>query len=171
MLGAFYAQRGEVANAEAEYKAALRLSRQYTLAAINLADLYRRARALVLPNCEEFGIAAVEAEASGRPVLAVDAGGAKETVVPGLTGALVPDGDVDLLVPGHRRANPAAEEAVAARDGSIPAAGESEPHPRPAPSLASGATHATRPSLPVRGGEAPSSGEKSSPWGEARMRA
>jgi glycosyltransferase involved in cell wall biosynthesis len=67
-----------------------------------LADLYRRARALVLPNCEEFGIAAVEAEASGRPVLAVDAGGAKETVVPGLTGALVPDGDVDALAEAMR---------------------------------------------------------------------
>jgi glycosyltransferase involved in cell wall biosynthesis len=67
-----------------------------------LADLYRRARALVLPNCEEFGIAAVEAEASGRPVLAVDAGGAKETVVPGLTGALVPAGDVDALAAAMR---------------------------------------------------------------------
>jgi glycosyltransferase involved in cell wall biosynthesis len=67
-----------------------------------LADLYRRARALVLPNCEEFGIAAVEAEASGRPVLAVDAGGAKETVVPGLTGALVPAGDVDALATAMR---------------------------------------------------------------------
>ena len=39
-----------------------------------LADLYRRARALVVPNIEEFGIAAVEAQASGRPVLAVGRG-------------------------------------------------------------------------------------------------
>jgi Flp pilus assembly protein TadD len=42
MLGTFYAQRGAVADAEAEYKAALRLSPQYTPAAINLADLHRR---------------------------------------------------------------------------------------------------------------------------------
>jgi glycosyltransferase involved in cell wall biosynthesis len=67
-----------------------------------LADLYRRARALVLPNREEFGIAAVEAQASGRPVLAVDAGGAQETVVPGLTGALVPLGEVDALAEAMR---------------------------------------------------------------------
>src|SRR5262249_59479665 len=41
-LGNFYAHRGVVADAEAEYKAALRLSPQFTPAAINLADLYRQ---------------------------------------------------------------------------------------------------------------------------------
>jgi tetratricopeptide (TPR) repeat protein len=40
-LANFYARRGLRAEAEAEYKAALRLSSQYTPAAINLADLYR----------------------------------------------------------------------------------------------------------------------------------
>jgi glycosyltransferase involved in cell wall biosynthesis len=58
-----------------------------------LVDLYASAAALVVPNVEEFGIAAVEAQAAGRPVVAVDAGGARETVVPGRTGVLVPDGD------------------------------------------------------------------------------
>ena len=42
MLGSFYAQRGATAEAETEYRAALGLSHQYTPAAINLADLYRR---------------------------------------------------------------------------------------------------------------------------------
>jgi len=42
MLGSFHLQRGAVTEAEAELKAALRISRQYTPAAINLADLYRR---------------------------------------------------------------------------------------------------------------------------------
>jgi predicted CXXCH cytochrome family protein len=41
-LGAFYARRGRNSDAEAEYKAALRLSPQFTGAAINLADLYRQ---------------------------------------------------------------------------------------------------------------------------------
>ena len=41
-LGNFYTRRGLTADAEAEYKAALRLSPQYVPAAINLADLYRR---------------------------------------------------------------------------------------------------------------------------------
>ena len=54
-----------------------------------LASLYGRARALVMPNIEEFGIAGVEAQASGRPVLAANAGGARETVVDGETGVLV----------------------------------------------------------------------------------
>ena len=58
-----------------------------------LADLYAEAAALVMPNVEEFGIAAVEAQAAGRPVVALDAGGARETVVPGRTGLLVAEGD------------------------------------------------------------------------------
>jgi Flp pilus assembly protein TadD len=41
-LGAFYARRGRNSEAEAEYQAALRLSPQFTGAAINLADLYRQ---------------------------------------------------------------------------------------------------------------------------------
>jgi len=39
-LGSFYARRGLMADAETEYKAALRLSPQYAPAAVNLADLY-----------------------------------------------------------------------------------------------------------------------------------
>ena len=50
-----------------------------------------------MPNVEEFGIAAVEAQAAGRPVLAADAGGARETVVEGETGHRVPVDDVDAL--------------------------------------------------------------------------
>jgi glycosyltransferase involved in cell wall biosynthesis len=62
-----------------------------------LRELYAEAAALVVPNVEEFGIAAVEAQAAGRPVVAVDAGGARETVVPGRTGLLVPNGDTGAL--------------------------------------------------------------------------
>ena len=62
-----------------------------------LDRLYARARALVVANVEEFGIAAVEAQAAGRPVLAADAGGARETVVEGETGHRVPVGDVGAL--------------------------------------------------------------------------
>jgi glycosyltransferase involved in cell wall biosynthesis len=60
-----------------------------------LAELYRRARALVVPGVEEFGIAAVEAQAAGRPVVSIDRGGARETVVDGITGVLVPTATPD----------------------------------------------------------------------------
>jgi glycosyltransferase involved in cell wall biosynthesis len=62
-----------------------------------LARLYSEAAALVVPNVEEFGIAAVEAQAAGRPVVAIDAGGVRETVLDGETGVLVPDGEPDAL--------------------------------------------------------------------------
>jgi glycosyltransferase involved in cell wall biosynthesis len=62
-----------------------------------LAALYARARALVMPNIEEFGITAIEAQASGRPVIAADGGGACETVVAGETGLRVPFGDAKAL--------------------------------------------------------------------------
>jgi glycosyltransferase involved in cell wall biosynthesis len=67
-----------------------------------LCRLYARAAALVVPNVEEFGIAAVEAQAAGRPVLAVAAGGTLETVVDGETGILVPTGTVDELAEAMR---------------------------------------------------------------------
>jgi glycosyltransferase involved in cell wall biosynthesis len=66
-----------------------------------LADVYARARALVVPGVEEFGITAVEAQAAGRPVIAVNAGGALETVVDGETGVLVEPG-VDALAEAMR---------------------------------------------------------------------
>ena len=54
-----------------------------------LRDLFRRCRALLMPGVEDFGIVPVEAQACGAPVLAVDAGGARDSVVPGRTGVLV----------------------------------------------------------------------------------
>jgi len=48
----------------------------------SLADLYRRARALIQPQHEDFGLVAVEAQAAGRPVIAFGEGGARDTVRP-----------------------------------------------------------------------------------------
>jgi glycosyltransferase involved in cell wall biosynthesis len=50
------------------------------------AALLSGARALVVTATEEFGIAAVEAQAAGRPVIALADGGVRETVLEGDTG-------------------------------------------------------------------------------------
>lgn len=53
-----------------------------------LRDLLRRARAVLMPGVEDFGIVPVEAQACGTPVVALGRGGALDTVVPGVTGVL-----------------------------------------------------------------------------------
>jgi glycosyltransferase involved in cell wall biosynthesis len=57
-----------------------------------LAELYARCRALVYTSDEDFGIVAVEAQAAGRPVIALGRGGAAETVVPLGDPAMPPTG-------------------------------------------------------------------------------
>jgi glycosyltransferase involved in cell wall biosynthesis len=51
-----------------------------------LANLYANCRAFLHPHEEDFGITAIEAMASGRPVIAYRRGGATETVTEGITG-------------------------------------------------------------------------------------
>ena len=58
---------------------------------------YRRARLLVLPGVEDFGIVPVEAQACGRPVVALGLGGACETVIDGETGVLYEEATVEAL--------------------------------------------------------------------------
>lgn len=54
-----------------------------------LRHLYQRCRCLAMPGEEDFGIIPVEAQACGAPVVALAAGGALDSVVPGRTGLLV----------------------------------------------------------------------------------
>ncbi|AYF73743.1 glycosyltransferase family 4 protein [Nocardia yunnanensis] len=65
-----------------------------------LQDMYRRCRALLIPGVEDFGIVPVEAMACGAPVLAVGAGGALDTVVPGISGEHLPAGSDDVVIAG-----------------------------------------------------------------------
>ena len=62
-----------------------------------VAELLSGARALVVTAVEEFGIAAVEALAAGRPVIALGEGGVRESVTPGLTGAFYERNDAAAL--------------------------------------------------------------------------
>ena len=65
-----------------------------------LPRLYAGARFFVLPGEEDFGIAPVESQAAGRPVLALGRGGALETVVEGETGEFFPEPTVQSLLDG-----------------------------------------------------------------------
>lgn len=62
-----------------------------------VAELLSAARALVVTATEEFGIAAVEAQAAGRPVIALAEGGVRETVIEGRTGVFYTENSVDAL--------------------------------------------------------------------------
>ena len=61
------------------------------------AHLMATCRALVVTATEEFGIAAVEVQAAGRPVIARRGGGVLETVVEGKTGILWEGGPAELV--------------------------------------------------------------------------
>lgn len=69
-----------------------------------LLDLHRRARALLMPGVEDFGIVPVESMATGTPVIALGAGGALDTVVPESTGALVSPGSDEDIIDGFASA-------------------------------------------------------------------
>jgi glycosyltransferase involved in cell wall biosynthesis len=61
-----------------------------------VASLMAGARAMVVTSVEEFGIAAVESQAAGRPVIAKQGGGALETVLDGDTGCFWSGGPEEL---------------------------------------------------------------------------
>jgi glycosyltransferase involved in cell wall biosynthesis len=69
-----------------------------------IRDLYRKSIAAILPGEEDFGIVPVEAQACGRPVVALGRGGALDTVADGETGVLFGDTTVESLAGALRRA-------------------------------------------------------------------
>jgi len=71
-----------------------------------VAERLAASAALIQCATEEFGIASVEAQAAGRPVLALGEGGALETVVPGVTGEHFASADVDTLEKALAAFNP-----------------------------------------------------------------
>jgi glycosyltransferase involved in cell wall biosynthesis len=68
--------------------------------------LLRGARGLLFPGEEDFGMVPVEAMACGTPVIALDAGGAQETVVPGVTGIRYREGEFDAAFGQFREMEP-----------------------------------------------------------------
>jgi len=62
-----------------------------------LAKLYSSCKAVVFPGEEDFGIVPVEAQASGRPVIAYGKGGATESISPDTTGIFFPEQTAESL--------------------------------------------------------------------------
>lgn len=65
--------------------------------------LYARCRASVFMSEDDFGIAQVEGQAAGRPVIALAAGGVFDTVLPDVTGVWVDEQNPESLVDAMRR--------------------------------------------------------------------
>ena len=84
-----------------------------------ILELYRSCAATVLPGEEDFGIAPVEGQACGRPVVALGRGGALETVVPGRTGVLVADDSPSALAAGMTDVLATAFDAEAIRSHAL----------------------------------------------------
>jgi glycosyltransferase involved in cell wall biosynthesis len=73
-------------------------------------------RALLFPGEEDFGLTAVEAQAAGKAVIAYAEGGARETVVQGVTGEFFDALTVDSLMQAIERFDPCGYHPDACRE-------------------------------------------------------
>ena len=62
-----------------------------------LCEYYKNAKALIMSQEEDFGMTSIEAQSFGVPVIAYNRGGAKDTVVDGMTGVLFEDQNIKSL--------------------------------------------------------------------------
>lgn len=96
-------QRKLIVIGDGEMSAALRKQAGQTVEFLGRADAetvrraYASCRALVFPGEEDFGMTPIEAMAAGTPVIALNRGGATETVLAQKTGVLYDDDSADGL--------------------------------------------------------------------------
>ncbi|MHB1809099.1 MAG: glycosyltransferase [Solirubrobacteraceae bacterium] len=83
------------------------------------ARLLRKARALLFPGEEDFGIVPVEAAAAGLPVIAYGVGGASESVLDGRTGVLFPEQSPEALAAAIERFESLTLDPDAAREHAL----------------------------------------------------
>lgn len=63
-----------------------------------LTKYYKNAKALIMPQDEDFGIVSVEAQSYGIPVIAFKSGGALDTVIDNKTGVLFDRQNTESLI-------------------------------------------------------------------------
>lgn len=81
-----------------------------------LAKLYQRCQALIMPQEEDFGIASLETQASGKPVIAYGAGGVLETVIAGKTGEFFYPQTVEALASVLKKFKPETYDPMECRE-------------------------------------------------------
>ncbi|MDE3230405.1 MAG: glycosyltransferase, partial [Chloroflexota bacterium] len=80
-----------------------------------LARLYAGCDAFLQCGREDFGIASLEAQACGRPVIAFGEGGALETVAPGVSGLYFHEQSLDAVIEALQAFDPRAWDSQAIR--------------------------------------------------------
>jgi glycosyltransferase involved in cell wall biosynthesis len=84
-----------------------------------LKDHMQRAKAFVFAAEEDFGIAPLEAQACGTPVIAFGKGGALETIVDGVSGVFFNEQTPQSLIEAVTRFEQASFSAAACRDNAL----------------------------------------------------
>jgi glycosyltransferase involved in cell wall biosynthesis len=84
-----------------------------------LRDHYARCRALIFPGVEDFGITPLEAQASGRPVIAFGKGGALETVKADETGLFFDEQSGDCLADAVKEFESRSRDAARCRSNAL----------------------------------------------------
>ena len=84
-----------------------------------LREYYRRARALLFPGEEDFGIVPVEAQATGTPVIGWGVGGLLETVRADVSGVFYRDATADALAQAMAKFESATWDRTAIRRGVL----------------------------------------------------
>lgn len=69
----------------------------------NLSKIVAEARGFIFPSLEPFGIAPIEALATGTPVLALNQGGAQDYIMDGVNGVLFESQSVDEIIKSVKR--------------------------------------------------------------------
>ncbi|WP_026527599.1 glycosyltransferase [Butyrivibrio sp. VCD2006] len=68
-----------------------------------LIDYYAKCKALIFPGVEDFGITPLEAQACGRPVIALGKGGILETIIENETGVFFNEATPEALIDAIHR--------------------------------------------------------------------